>query len=82
VEGQDVVVHRYSGSVTDVAMQALAAKARSVTMVYREVAWKISYCFGNLINYKNVFYCRASEVMFMPWAPALSVASAEYSSHH
>jgi cation diffusion facilitator CzcD-associated flavoprotein CzcO len=68
--GRDVVVLGYSKSATDVAMQALAANARSVTMVYREPTWKIPYFFGNLVNFKNILYCRASELMFMPWAPS------------
>jgi cation diffusion facilitator CzcD-associated flavoprotein CzcO len=68
--GKDVVVLGYSKSATDVAMQAVAAKAKSVTMVYREPSWKIPYFFGNLVNFKNILYCRASEVMFMPWAPS------------
>jgi len=68
--GRDVVVLGFSKSATDVAMQALEAGARSVTMVYREPAWKIPYFFGNLINFKNILYCRASEAMFMPWAPS------------
>jgi cation diffusion facilitator CzcD-associated flavoprotein CzcO len=71
VAGQDVVVLGYSKSATDVAMEALAAKARSVTMVYREAAWKIPYFFGNFISFKNILYCRATEVMFMPWAPSV-----------
>jgi cation diffusion facilitator CzcD-associated flavoprotein CzcO len=69
--GRDVVVLGYSKSATDVAMQALAAGAKSVTMVYRDPVWKIPYFFGNLVNFKNILYCRASEVMFMPWAPSL-----------
>ena len=52
-------------------MQALKAKARSVTMVYCEAASKIPYFFGNLINFKNILYCRASEAMFMPWTPSV-----------
>jgi len=67
---KDVVVLGYSKSATDIAMQALAASAKSVTMVYREPVWKIPYFFGNLVNFKNILYCRASEVMFMPWAPS------------
>jgi cation diffusion facilitator CzcD-associated flavoprotein CzcO len=67
---KDVVVLGYSKSATDIAMQAVAAGAKSVTMVYREPTWKIPYFFGNLINFKNILYCRASEVMFMPWAPS------------
>jgi dimethylaniline monooxygenase (N-oxide forming) len=35
--------------------------------VYREAAWKIPYFFV----FKNILYCRASEVMFMPWAPSV-----------
>jgi len=67
---KDVVVLGYSKSATDIAMQAVAAGAKSVTMVYREPTWKIPYFFGNLVNFKNILYCRASEVMFMPWAPS------------
>jgi cation diffusion facilitator CzcD-associated flavoprotein CzcO len=70
VKDKDVVVLGYSKSATDVAMQALSESAKSVTMVYREAAWKIPYFFGNLVNFKNILYCRASEVMFMPWAPS------------
>jgi dimethylaniline monooxygenase (N-oxide forming) len=69
-KGRDVVILGFSKSATDIAMQALAAPAKSVTMVYREPAWKIPYFFGNLVNFKNILYCRASEVMFMPWAPS------------
>lgn len=68
--GKDVVILGYSKSATDVAMQTLAAGAKSVTMVYRKTAWKIPYFFGNLVNFKNILYCRASEAMFMPWAPS------------
>jgi cation diffusion facilitator CzcD-associated flavoprotein CzcO len=67
---KDVVILGYSKSATDVAMQALAAKARSVTMVFREPVWKLPYFFGNRVNFKNILYCRASEAMFMPWAPS------------
>jgi len=68
--GRDVVVLGYSKSATDIAMQTLAAGARSVTLVHRELAWKIPYFFGNLVNFKNILYCRATEVMFMPWSPS------------
>jgi cation diffusion facilitator CzcD-associated flavoprotein CzcO len=67
---KNVVVLGYSKSATDIAMQAVGAGAKSVTMVYREPSWKIPYFFGNLVNFKNILYCRASEVMFMPWAPS------------
>jgi cation diffusion facilitator CzcD-associated flavoprotein CzcO len=65
-----VVVVGFSKSATDVAMSALEAGAREVTLVHREVAWKIPYFFGGLVNFKNILYCRASEAMFMPWAPS------------
>jgi cation diffusion facilitator CzcD-associated flavoprotein CzcO len=67
---KDVVILGYSKSATDVAMQAVAAGAKSVTMVYRSPTWKLPYYFGNLVNFKNILYCRVSEVMFMPWAPS------------
>jgi cation diffusion facilitator CzcD-associated flavoprotein CzcO len=69
-KGKDVVVLGYSKSATDVAMEALAANARSVSMVYREATWKLPYFFGNLVNFKNILYCRAAEAMFMPWSPS------------
>jgi len=69
-KGKDVVVLGYSKSATDLAMEALAAKARSVTVIYREATWKLPYFFGNLVNFKNILYCRASEAMFMPWSPS------------
>jgi dimethylaniline monooxygenase (N-oxide forming) len=70
-KGKDVVVLGYSKSATDIAMQALAANVRSVTMVYREANWKIPHFLGNFVNFKNVRYCRASEVAFMPWSPSV-----------
>ena len=51
-------------------MQAFGAKARSVTMVYRKLNWKIPYFFGGLVNFKQILYSRLSESMFMPWAPS------------
>ena len=69
---KDVVVLGYSKSATDIAMQAVAASAKSVTMVYREPVWKIPYFLGNFVNFKNILFCRASEVMFMPWAPSVA----------
>ena len=70
-KGRDLVVVGYSKSATDVAMNALQEGARSVTVVYREATWKIPYFFGGLVNFKNILYCRASEAMFMPWAPSI-----------
>jgi cation diffusion facilitator CzcD-associated flavoprotein CzcO len=69
-KGKDVVVLGYSKSATDLAMEALAAKARSVTVIYRKPTWKLPYFFGNFVNFKNILYCRALEAMFMPWSPS------------
>ena len=68
--GRDVVVVGFSKSATDVAMNALDEGALTVTLVYREAAWKIPYFFGGVVNFKHILYCRASEAMFMPWAPS------------
>jgi dimethylaniline monooxygenase (N-oxide forming) len=72
VKGKDVVIVGYSKSATDVAIQAVAAGARSLTMVYREATWKLPYFLGNLVNFKNILYCRVAEAMFVPWAPSVS----------
>jgi len=69
-KGRDVVVVGFSKSATDVAMNALAEGARTVTVVYREATWKIPYFFGGVVNFKRILYCRASEAMFMPWGPS------------
>lgn len=69
-KGRDVVVVGFSKSATDVAMNALAEGARTVTVVYREATWKIPYFFGGVVNFKHILYCRASEAMFMPWRPS------------
>ncbi len=69
-KGRDVVVVGFSKSATDVAMNALAEGARTVSVVYRQATWKIPYFFGGVVNFKNILYCRASEAMFMPWAPS------------
>ena len=68
--GRDVVVVGFSKSATDVAMNALAEGARTVSVVYRRATWKIPYFFGGAVNFKRILYCRASEAMFMPWAPS------------
>ncbi len=67
---RDVVVVGFSKSATDIAMDALAQGARSVSVIYRQATWKIPYFFGGLVNFKNILYCRASEAMFMPWGPS------------
>lgn len=66
---RDVVVVGFSKSATDVAMNALAEGARTVSVVYRRATWKLPYFFGGAVNFKRILYCRASEAMFMPWAP-------------
>jgi len=66
----DVVVVGFSKSATDIAMDAVAQGARSVSVIYRQATWKIPYFFGGVVNFKNILYCRASEAMFMPWGPS------------
>ena len=66
----DVVVVGFSKSATDIAMDAIAQGARSVSVIYRQATWKIPYFFGGVVNFKNILYCRASEAMFMPWGPS------------
>ena len=68
--GRDVAVVGFSKSATDVAMNALAQGARTVSVIYRQATWKIPYFFGGVVNFKRILYCRASEAMFMPWAPS------------
>ncbi len=67
--GRDVAVVGFAKSATDVVMAALAEGARTVTLIYRRAHWKIPYFFGGAVNFKHILYCRASEAMFMPWAP-------------
>ncbi len=68
--GRDVAVVGFSKSATDIAMDALAQGARTVSVIYRRAGWKIPYFFGGVVNFKNILYCRASEAMFMPWGPS------------
>jgi cation diffusion facilitator CzcD-associated flavoprotein CzcO len=67
---RDVAVVGFSKSATDVAMDALAQGARTVSVIYRRATWKIPYFFGGVVNFKHILYCRASEAMFMPWGPS------------
>ena len=67
---RDVVVIGFAKSATDIAMDAVAQGARSVSVIYRQATWKIPYFFGGVVNFKNILYCRASEAMFMPWGPS------------
>ena len=69
-KGRDMAVVGFAKSATDIAMDALAQGARTVSMIYRQASWKIPYFFGGVVNFKHILYCRASEVMFMPWAPS------------
>ncbi len=69
-EGRDVAVVGFSKSATDIAMDAVARGARTVSVIYRRAHWKIPYFFGGAVNFKNILYCRASEAMFMPWGPS------------
>lgn len=69
-QGRNVAVVGFAKSATDIAMDALAQGARTVSMIYRRASWKIPYFFGGVVNFKHILYCRASEAMFMPWAPS------------
>lgn len=69
-KGRDVAVVGFAKSATDIAMDALAQGARTVSVIYRRASWKIPYFFGGVVNFKNILYCRASEAMFMPWGPS------------
>ena len=69
-QGLDLAVVGFSKSATDIAMGALAAGARTVSVIYRRAHWKIPYFFGGAVNFKHILYCRAAEAMFMPWGPS------------
>jgi len=62
-----VVVLGGSKSATDIAVNAVRAGARSVTLVYRSPVWRIPYFIGGLINFKRILYVRAQEQMFPGW---------------
>ncbi|MGJ5047890.1 flavin-containing monooxygenase [Bradyrhizobium oligotrophicum] len=66
-KGRDVVVLGGSKSATDIAVNAVRAGARSVTIVLREAVWRIPYFVGGLINFKRILYIRAQEQMFASW---------------
>ena len=66
-QGRDVVVVGFSKSATDVAMNALAEGARTVSVVYRRTTWKLPYFFGGAVNFKRILYIRAQEQMFASW---------------
>lgn len=66
VAGKRVVVLGGSKSATDVAVQALADGARSVTLVYRRNVWRVPYRVAG-INFKRLLYMRAQERQFAGW---------------
>lgn len=63
---KDVVVLGGSKSATDIAVNAAASGARSVTLVYREPVWRVPYFVGG-INFKRLLYMRAQEQQFNAW---------------
>ena len=67
VNGRKVVVLGGSKSATDIAVHAVDAGAREVTLVYREPVWRIPYFIGGLVNFKRILYIRAQEDMFRGW---------------
>lgn len=67
VKDKKVVVLGFSKSATDIAVNAVHSGAAEVTIVYREPVWRIPYFFGNVLNFKNILYSRASEKLFKPW---------------
>lgn len=76
VAGRHVVVLGFSKSATDVAVHAVEEGAASVTLIHRDVAWKIPYFFGGALNFKRILYTRLAEAMFLPFdaSPARRVA--------
>lgn len=67
VKGRRVVVLGGSKSATDIAVNAVKAGAREVTIVMREPVWRIPYFIGGLVNFKRILYIRAQEEMFPGW---------------
>ncbi|WP_420333272.1 flavin-containing monooxygenase [Roseibium sp.] len=65
-KGKHVVVLGGSKSATDIAVNAAANGARSVTLVYREPVWRVPYFVGG-INFKRLLYMRAQEQQFNSW---------------
>src|SRR6266567_5757000 len=65
--GRRVVVLGGSKSATDIAVNAVKAGARGVTIVMREPVWRIPYFIGGLVNFKRILYIRAQEEMFRSW---------------
>ncbi len=74
--GRRVAVLGFSKSATDVAVHAVEEGAASVTVIHRDVAWKIPYFFGGALNFKRILYTRLAEAMFLPFdaSPARRVA--------
>ncbi|MGV7218194.1 flavin-containing monooxygenase [Bradyrhizobium sp. UFLA05-112] len=66
-KGRRVVVLGGSKSATDIAVNAVRAGAREVTIVFREPVWRIPYFIGGLVNFKRILYIRAQEQMFPGW---------------
>ncbi|MET1411607.1 NAD(P)/FAD-dependent oxidoreductase [Roseibium sp. HPY-6] len=66
VNGKNVVVLGGSKSATDIAVNAAANGAKSVTLVYREPVWRVPYFVGG-INFKRLLYMRAQEDQFNGW---------------
>jgi cation diffusion facilitator CzcD-associated flavoprotein CzcO len=67
VRGRHLVVLGFSKSATDVAVHAVEEGAASVTLIHRDIAWKIPYFFGGAVNFKRILYTRLAEAMFLPF---------------
>lgn len=61
--GKDVLVVGYGKSACDVA-EALSEVTSSMTVVAREVTWKMPRKLGNVLNYKYILLTRLNEGMF------------------
>ena len=69
IKGKRLVVLGGSKSATDIAVNAAANDAKSVTLVYRENVWRVPYFVGG-INFKRLLYMRAQEQQFNGWMPS------------
>lgn len=61
--GKDVLVVGYGKSACDVA-EALSEVSASMTVVAREVTWKMPRKLGGVLNYKYILLTRLSEGLF------------------
>lgn len=66
VKGKRVVVLGGSKSGTDIAVNAAASGAKSVTLVYRKDMWRVPYFIAGT-NFKHMLYMRFQESQFNGW---------------